>query len=190
MIQINHKENRLPLELLTDKMTLLFDSSNELKQDNIIQLLKHYKEEKYYGILGRDNNMIPFLSISDNLLLNISKKSKKDFLKNLQYFLEQFKLDSLTLNKAASSLTNYEQLVLQISRGIILNQTIILFDHHQNNIDSEKFLINIMPILIRIAHQKNATIVICTSNIEVAKSPYYDQCLLLSELFSNQSKLN
>lgn len=182
MIEINHQEHTLSLDLFTNKMTLLFDAKTELTQEKIIQLLRIDKTQKYYGIIGRDNNMIPFLSISDNLLLNIPKKSKHEFFADLNFFLEQFKLDSLAMSDAASNLSSHEQLVLQVSRGIILKQTIILFDQDENHHDSSQFLINIMPILNRISHKTNATIIICTANPNVANSPYYDQCLLVTNL--------
>ena len=182
MIEINRNEKMLSLDLLTNKMTLIFDSKSNLNQENIIELLKKDTTQKYYGILGRDNNMIPFLSVSDNLLLNISKKNKKEFLDHLNFFLDEFKLGSLSMNETASNVSSHEQLVLQISRGIILKQTIILFDQDKNQHESCQFLINIMPILNRISHKTNATIIICTSNPQVANSPYYDQCLLLTNL--------
>lgn len=135
------------------KVTLILEDEENVTRESVMNFITSLENNKYYGMVGRENNMIPFLSILDNLLLGISK-NKKYFLNELSDLLDQFKLASLDLNEAAKSLSKNEQLVLQMIRALILKQTIIIFDSESTTDDSNEFLIHLMPILKRIVQKE------------------------------------
>lgn len=184
MIEMNKNNDILFDDFFSKKMTLLFQDDSVNNQEDITNFLKTINENKYYGIVGRENNMIPFLSILDNLLLGITKKEKREFTQRLDLFLDQFKLNSLDLKQVALNLSKNEQLVLQMIRALILNQTIVLVDSSTEEKDSSRFLVNIMPVLKRQVQEHQATIIISSQNRAVAESPYYDQCVLLKNINS------
>lgn len=184
MIEMNKNNDILFDDFFSKKMTLLFQDDSVNNQEDITNFLKTINENKYYGIVGRENNMIPFLSILDNLLLGITKKEKREFTQRLDLFLDQFKLSSLDLKQVALNLSKNEQLVLQMIRALILNQTIVLVDSSTEEKDSSRFLVNIMPVLKRQVQEHQATIIISSQNRSVAESPYYDQCVLLKNINS------
>ena len=184
MIEINKNHDTLFDDVFSKKMTLLFENEAVNTKEEITSFLKSINNQKYYGMVGRENNMIPFLSIFDNLLLGISKKERKEFINQLDSFLEQFKLSSLDLKQVALNLSRNEQLVLQMIRALILNQTIVIFDTTSEEKEISRFLVNIMPVLKKQVQEHDATIIISSQNESVANSPYYDQCILLKNIFS------
>lgn len=182
MIEIDMKDTYLTSDFFSKKVTLILEDEENVTRKSVMNFITSLENNKYYGMVGRENNMIPFLSILDNLLLGISKKQKSIFLNELSDLLDQFKLASLDLNEAAKSLSKNEQLVLQMIRALILKQTIIIFDSESTTDDSNEFLIHLMPILKRIVQKREATLIVSSKNKNLANSLYYDQCFLFNYL--------
>lgn len=182
MIEIDMKNIYLSNDFFSKKVTLILEDDGNATRESIMNFITSLENNKYFGMVGRENNMIPFLSILDNLLIGISKKQKNNFLNELSDLLNQFRLTSLDLNEAAKSLSKNEQLVLQMIRALILKQTIIIFDSESTTDDNNEFLIHLMPILKRIVQKQEATLIVSSSNKDLANSLYYDQCFLFNSL--------
>lgn len=182
MIEIDMKDTYLTSDFFSKKITLILEDEENVTRESVINFIGSLENNKYYGIVGRENNMIPFLSILDNLILGISKKQKGVFLNELNNLLQQFNLSSIDLDDTANSLSKNEQLVLQIIRALILKQTIVILDSELTTNDSSEFLIHLMPILKRTVQQQEATLIVSSGNINLANSFYYDQCFLFNYL--------
>lgn len=182
MIDINQKHSDFDTSFFSSKITLIYDPTTNKHQEQMMSLLQESESNAYYGILGRENNMIPFLSIQDNLLLGISKKDKQWFISELSRLLFQFKLQGLDLETTAMTLSKNEQLVLQMLRAIVLKQTIFIIDPIDSSEKTSQFLFNLMPILKRVAQLQEASLIISSHSSLVAESPYYDHCLLINNI--------
>ncbi|HCM90306.1 MULTISPECIES: hypothetical protein [Vagococcus] len=164
----------------SNKLSLILESNQENHRSDISSFFKSLKQDNYYALMGRENTMIPFLSVQDNLLLGISKKNKKNYLNTVDHILIHFKIDKKELSQPANSLNETEQMIYQIIRALALKQNIIIFDSAN---DSTTFLINLMPLLKKFTRLSGVAVIMVTPNKSIAESSYYDQCLMLNQLF-------
>lgn len=164
----------------SNKLSLILETDQKNHRNEISSFFKSLKQENYYALMGRENNMIPFLSVQDNLLLGISKKNKKIFLLTVDQLLINFKVDKKKLSQSADSLSEAEQMIYQIIRALALKQNIIIFDSAD---DSTVFLTNLMPLLKKSTKLSGVAVIIVTPSKSIAESSYYDQCLMLDQLF-------
>jgi hypothetical protein len=79
MIEIDMKDTYLTSDFFSKKVTLILEDEENVTRESVMNFITSLENNKYYGMVGRENNMIPFLSILDNLLLGISKKQKNIF---------------------------------------------------------------------------------------------------------------
>lgn len=169
--------------LLSEKLTLVLEQELTDKRKDILSFFQNINSFNFYAVMGRKNTMLPFLTVKDNLLLGVSKKDKDSFLIQLNQIIIKFKLNDQCLTQNANQLSEYEQMIFQIVRALILKQNIIIFDTSSTQVDTSLFLINLMPILKTFTKLNHSTTIIVTSNISLADSSYYDQCILLDSLF-------
>lgn len=168
---------------LAGKLSIILEEHLPDKRNDILDYFQSIDTSSYIALLGRENSMIPFLTVEGNLFLGLSKKDKKELLPQVKKAIAIFKLSETMLNKSARELNDSDQTIFQIIRALVLNQTIIIFDNDSNEYDTSVFLNNLLPILKLFSKNKQATIVIVSSNKDLANSNYYDQCILLEQLY-------
>lgn len=174
------KNEEIFINYFSEKLSLILESTDTNHRNDISTFFKTSNQDNYYALMGRENNMIPFLSVQDNLLLGVSKKNKQAFLETVDSILVSFKLDKETLLSPANSLNDTEQMIYQIIRSLALKQNIIIFDSAN---ESTVFLTNLMPLLKKFTRLSKVAVVIVTPTKEVAESNYYDQCLMIDHFF-------
>lgn len=169
--------------LLEGKLSIVLERDLVNKRNDILAFFQTINTSSYISLLGRENNMIPFLTVEDNLFLGLSKKEQKDVAPQIRKAISLFKLKETMLTQTASKLTDSEQTIFQIIRALFLNQTIIIFDSDSDKYDTYIFLNNLLPILKLFSKNKQTTVIIVTNNTELASSNYYDQCILLEQIY-------
>ncbi|MEG0254513.1 MAG: hypothetical protein RR554_01530 [Vagococcus sp.] len=183
MIYDKQNKEAIFASLLSEKLTIILEQETTDKRKDILSFFQAINSFNFYAVMGRKNIMLPFLSVQDNLLLGIPKKEKENFLIQINQIIIKFKLNDKSLKQSANELSEYEQMIFQIIRALILKQNIIIFDTSSNQIDTSLFLFNLMPILKSFTKLNQSTAIIVTSNNDLANSNYYDQCILLDSLF-------
>ncbi|MFW7431786.1 hypothetical protein [Vagococcus carniphilus] len=183
MMHFKKNKNSAISDLITDKLTIVLEQDVKDKRKDILSFFDSVDTANFYAIMGRKNSMLPFLTVEDNILLGMSKKQQKEFLLELDDAILTFRLDPKCLKQISSSLSDYDQMIFQIIRALILKQNIIIFDTYNSKNDTSVFLLNLMPILKSYTKLNQATALIVTPNVELAKSNYYDQCVLLDHLY-------
>lgn len=184
MIHLKKNQDSVISNLISDKLTIVLEQNVTDKRKDILSFFDSINATNYYAIMGRKNNMLPFLTVEDNILLGMSKKQQKEFLLELDEAIMTFRLDPKSLKQISSSLSDYDQMIFQIIRALILKQNIIIFDTYNSENDTTNFLLNLMPILKSFTKLNQATAIIVTPNLDLAESNYYDQCILLDHLYS------
>ncbi len=185
MINFRQPLDSMATDLIAEKFTIILEQTNTDKRKDILDFFDKMNTVNYYAIMGRKNSMLPFLTVEDNMLLGISKKQKKEFLLELDEAIITFKVDPRSLKKISSILSERDQMLFQIIRALILKQNIIIFDYTKDQSEKSDFLLNIMPILNIFTKQNRLTAIIVTSDIRIAESNYYNQCILLDNILLN-----
>lgn len=177
-------DSLVSLEIFDNKITLFLENQQSDCRQDMLRFFNSINKKKYYAILGKENIMIPFLTIKDNLVIGLSKKEKEQLKERLPKLLDQFKLSPSSLNKPASDCSLEEQVVFQIVRSLALRHIILIFDSTSNQQESNQFLTNLIPVLRTAVKNNHGTIAIVSSSQEVAGSLYYDQCINLDYFFN------
>ncbi|MGY3765149.1 hypothetical protein ACWOAH_01130 [Vagococcus vulneris] len=158
---------------IKNRLVVLLDNNNQ----NFSTEINAYLPTNTYSLPIQD--MIPFLTIQDNLLLGIKKKNSETVLYFIRKYSQKFKLPSSILTEFAKDVSKNQQMVLQIMRAIALKQS-ILINQLANYVVSNKFIEDLLPVLHYFVAKEQTTILIVTSSKELLQSPYYDQCIFLS----------
>lgn len=183
MIRDTKRNTEFFNSLLEGKLSIVLERDLINKRNDILAFFQSVNASSHISLLGRENNMIPFLTVEDNLFLGLSKKVQKEVAPQLQQAITLFKLKENMLDQVPSKLTGSEQTIFQIIRALFLNQTIIIFDSDSEKHDTSVFLNNLLPILKLYSKNNHTTIVIVSNNTTLASSNYYDQCVLLEQIY-------
>lgn len=111
------------------------------------------------GFVFQFFNLAPYLTVEENIVLPLilERKSQKEYLEKLNYYLDYLKLKELS-NKMPGKLSGGEQQRVAIARGLIYQPEIIFLDEPTGNLDS-KTAVEIMELLDKINKEFNTTIV-------------------------------
>lgn len=123
----------------------------------------------YLGFVFQTYNLIPTLSIEDNILIPIylDKKDRKKYKPRLQEILELIGLSDKR-GKTPRELSGGEQQRVAIGRSLIHNPEFILLDEPIGNLDSKNGKL-IMELLKKLNQIQKTTIVQVTHSLEAAK---------------------
>lgn len=121
------------------------------------------------GFVFQFYNLVPHLSVSDNILLPIliNGGRKKDYIKRLDYLLEKVGLTEKR-DYLPSRLSGGQQQRISIARALINNPKIILADEPIGNLDSKAGK-EVMELFKQINETEGTTIVQVTHSSESAK---------------------
>lgn len=167
------------------KMTVLLENTTS-KQEQRKRVFHHCQTLNNSTVvlrLGKNQPMIPFLTVRENLLLGISRKKQQEALLMIETSLSLFNLTSSVLSLKAQRVSLTDQIILQLLRAITLEHNLLIFDYDMPQSKSEsRFLLELMPILKKFNVLQGSTITIVTQNEDILNSKYYDFCILLDNI--------
>ena len=119
------------------------------------------------GIVYQFYNLIPTLSVEENILLPVELDKQKIDYKRLENIIEFLNLTDRK-NHLPNELSGGQQQKVAIGRALIINPTIILADEPTGNLDT-KSSNEIIQVLKKANREYNQTIIMITHNMEIAK---------------------
>lgn len=120
------------------------------------------------GLVYQNLNLIPFMSVEDNILLPLFLQKKNigsNILKKMKYYLELLDLPNIE-TKSINNLSGGEKQRVAIIRSVIAFPKIILCDEPTASLDSSN-TIKFMEAVNKINRTQNITIVIVTHDKKV-----------------------
>lgn len=127
---------------------------------------------KEVGHIYEDWQLLPFLNVKDNMLIEIKRAQKI----KLPHYLKLFDLPLTVLNTSIEELTPLEKIKLQMIRQL-LQEKGILFLHECAGYLSVQNIQWLLPFCQRIAQSKHLKIILFSSDEQLANTPYIDQVL-------------
>lgn len=119
------------------------------------------------GIIYQFYNLIPTLSVEENILLPLKLDKKKIDYNKFNQIISFLDLTNRK-NHLPNELSGGQQQKVAIGRALMINPTIILADEPTGNLDS-KSSNEIIQLLKKANQEYNQTIMIITHNLEIAK---------------------
>ena len=119
------------------------------------------------GIVYQFYNLIPTLSVEENILLPVELDKQKIDYKRLENIIEFLNLTDRK-NHLPNELSGGQQQKVAIGRALIINPTIILADEPTGNLDT-KSSNEIIQLFKKANREYNQTIIMITHNMEIAK---------------------
>ena len=119
------------------------------------------------GIIYQFYNLIPTLSVEENILLPLKFDKKKIDYDKFNQIINFLDLTNRK-NHLPTELSGGQQQKVAIGRALMINPTIILADEPTGNLDS-KSSNEVIQLLKKSNKEYNQTIIIITHNLEIAK---------------------
>ena len=128
--------------------------------------LKILRRQKI-GIIYQFYNLIPTLTVEENILLPIELDRKKVDKEKLENILKFLNLENRKKH-LPNELSGGQQQKVAIGRALMINPTIILADEPTGNLDT-KSSSEIIQLLQKANKEYKQTIIMITHNLEIAK---------------------
>ncbi|WP_207694933.1 osmoprotectant transport system ATP-binding protein [Enterococcus sp. DIV0212c] len=176
-LEKNWTENSFKELFQQQHMTVVLEDQSSIQADFYFLIDKTFdmKQSMAIGFILSENTFLPYLSIRDNLFVgaSIKEKNKKQLLNN---YLEYVGLTTSVLNKSEEQLTTFEQVKLQLVQLLLIDKDIIIIDDifQELSIGQRQEL---LPLLQKIAKEKQKAILVLTNDIQIAESPYMDKII-------------
>jgi putative ABC transport system ATP-binding protein len=140
--------------------------------------LADYRSKKV-GFVFQFFNLIPYLSVVENLELSMSIAgvSKKDRRVKARELLKVFGLEPLA-KKKPTELSGGEQQRTAIARALVNNPSLVLADEPTGNLDSSSSLV-VIDAFRELVEERNVSVVMVTHNLELMK--YCDRIIKLRD---------
>ena len=119
------------------------------------------------GIIYQFYNLIPTLTVEENILLPIELDRKKVDKEKLENILKFLNLENRKKH-LSNELSGGQQQKVAIGRALMINPTIILADEPTGNLDT-KSSSEIIQLLQKANKEYKQTIIMITHNLEIAK---------------------
>ena len=119
------------------------------------------------GVIYQFYNLIPTLTVKENIKLPVELDGKKVDRKKLQEIIEFLSLND-RLRHLPNELSGGQQQKVAIGRALMINPKIILADEPTGNLDS-KSSDEIVELFKRVNKEYKQTIIMITHNLEIAK---------------------
>lgn len=129
------------------------------------------------GYVFQNYNLLPFLNVTDNIMLPtlILKKKEKKYNNRCKELLEILNIGKLS-ERNIEDLSGGERQRVAIARALIMSPNIVLADEPTGALDSRNTAI-FMDYFIKISKRSNTTVVIVTHDERV--SSYCDRTIVL-----------
>ena len=144
--------------------------SIKIKGEEITKLTNNEKtifRRKNIGYIYQLYNLIPTLSVKENIILPIVLDEKKVNYERLYSLVKELKLENL-LNRLPNELSGGQQKKVAIARALVTNPSIIIADEPTGNLDTKEAL----KIIKKIKYYNtklNQTILLVTHDMRIAK---------------------
>ena len=153
----------------------IFVDGNEINSMKVDKLAIFRRRE--IGIVYQFYNLIPILSVEENITLPCDLDGKKVDKERLEEILESFALADRRKN-LPNELSGGQQQRTSIARALINNPAILLADEPTGNLDT-KSTDEVMAVLKMTNRVYNQTIIMITHNMEIAKQA--DRIITISD---------
>lgn len=158
-------------------MTVVLEDQSSIQADFYFLIDKTFdmKQSMTIGFILSENTFLPYLSIRDNLFVGSSIK-ERDKKKLLTIWFDYVGLTTSVLNKSEEQLTIFEQIKLQLVQLLLIEKDIIIIDDifQELSIGQRQEL---LPLLQKIAKEKQKAVLVLTNDIQIAESPYMDKII-------------
>lgn len=133
--------------------------------------------------------LFPLLTVSENItypmeLRGYKGKKVRDYARSL---VKRVGLPESVLNRFPNMLSGGEQQRVGIARALSMDSKLILADEPTGNLDEENSL-NIVDILVKLAHESNYCVVIATHDLTILPKVDVVYSMNSGELFQNTNK--
>lgn len=153
----------------------IFVDGNEINSMKVDKLAIFRRRE--IGIVYQFYNLIPILSVEENITLPCDLDGKNVDKERLEDILESFALADRRKN-LPNELSGGQQQRTSIARALINNPAILLADEPTGNLDT-KSTDEVMAVLKMTNRVYNQTIIMITHNMEIAKQA--DRIITISD---------
>jgi len=161
-------------------MTVVLEDQSSIQADFYFLIDKTFemKQSMAVGFISSENTFLPYLSIRDNLFVGSSIK-EKDKKKRLDDLFIYVGLATNVLNKSEEELTSFEQIKLHLVQLMLIEKDVIIIDDifQKLSIGQRQEL---LPLLQKIAKEKQKAILVLTNDIQIAESPYMDKVIKIA----------
>ena len=151
------------LENPTEGKVYFYDKNIFERSKKNLTILRRQK----IGIIYQFYNLIPTLSVEENILLPLKFDKKKIDYDKFNQIINFLDLTNRK-NHLPNELSGGQQQKVAIGRALMINPTIILADEPTGNLDS-KSSNEVIQLLKKSNKEYNQTIIIITHNLEIAK---------------------
>ena len=151
------------LENPTEGKVYFYDKNIFEMSEKNLTILRRQK----IGIIYQFYNLIPTLSVEENILLPLKFDKKKIDYDKFNQIINFLDLTNRK-NHLPNELSGGQQQKVAIGRALMINPTIILADEPTGNLDS-KSSNEVIQLLKKSNKEYNQTIIIITHNLEIAK---------------------
>lgn len=144
---------------------------------------------KNIGFISQRLNLIPYLSVLDNVLLAAklsgSKSTRTELIKQASKLLQQVNLDSYLHHQKAENLSIGQQQRVAIVRALIHQPIVMLADEPTSALDNTN-RDSFMTLLHRLCRQYNTTLVMVSHDLSLTTG--FDHHLALADINKTQPK--
>lgn len=176
----NWTEDSLKELVQQQHMTVVLEDQRSIQADFYFLIDKTFemKQSMAVGFISAENTFLPYLSIRDNLFVGTSIK-EKDKKKRLDDLFNYVGLTTNALNKSEDELISFEQIKLQLVQLLLIEKDVIIIDDifQKLSIGQRQEL---LPLLQKIAKEKQKAILVLTNDIQIAESPYMDKVIKIA----------
>lgn len=158
-------------------ITVVLEDQSSIQADFYFLIDKTFdmKKSMAVGFILAENIFLSYLSIKDNLFVGSSVK-EKDKKKLLNDLFDYVGLTTSILNKSEEQLTSFEQVKLQLVQLLLIEKDIIIIDDIFQELSIAQRQ-ELLPLLQKIAKEKQKAILVLTKDIQIAESPYMDKII-------------
>lgn len=138
--------------------------------DDFLSLIKRTHRFNQYALIKLDNPFLPFLTIQENLLIEVPDEIDKEML--IERWLNLFELPIQLLHQSPIHLSSIDCLKLQLIHEMLLSKKFILLPD-VSTVCSIHELQDLLRILKSAAKTSATTIILTTNNEKILSSSYH-----------------
>ena len=123
-------------------------------------------------LISLDVQLVPFLSLKDNLLLGIKRKQQV----SITDYFQKSQLSMALLDQSIEQLSNLERIQFQILKQLMQQKNCLILDHCDEAL-SIKETQELLMFCRRIALNYQVSIILISGDEQLAQTPYLEQLL-------------